>query len=77
MTVNTVVSFPYDVTEDRTRFQKSVIDGDMGYYDTVARKFIPHETLESLLENIIPEKEHLASENNPRITQSVNRIRRN
>ena len=77
MTVNTVVSFPYDVTEDRTRFQRSVIDGDLGYYDTVARKFIPHETLESLLENIIPEKEHLVSENNPRITQSVNRIRRN
>jgi len=78
MTVNTVVSFPYDVTEDRTRFQRSVIDGDLGYYDTVARKFIPHETLESLLESIIPEKEHLlVSENDPRISQSVNRIRRN
>lgn len=75
--INRVISFPYDVTEDRTRFQKSVIDGDLGYYDTIARKFIPQETLESLLENIIPEKEHPVSENDPRLAQSVNRIRRN
>ncbi len=78
VTVNTMISFPYDVTEDRTRFQKSVIDGDLGYYDTIARKFIPQETLDSLLENIIPEKEHLlVSENDPRLSQSLNRIRRN
>lgn len=72
-----VVSFPYDVTEDRTRFQKSVIDGDLGYYDTIARKFIPQETLDSLLENIIPDKENLVAENDPRLSQSLNRIRRN
>jgi len=78
MIVNTMVSFPYDVTEDRTRFQKSVIDGELGYYDTIARKFVPQETLDSLLENIIPEKEHLlVSENDPRLSQSLNRIRRN
>jgi len=78
MILDRVISFPYDVTEDRTRFQKSVIDGDMGYYDTIARKFIPQETLESLLANIIPEKEHFTvSENDPRLLQSVNRIRRN
>ena len=74
---STVVSFPYDVTEDRTRFQKSVIDGDLGYYDTIARKFIPQETLDSLLENIIPDKENLVAENDPRLSQSLNRIRRN
>ena len=72
-----MVSFPYDVTEDRTRFQKSVIDGDLGYYDTVTRKFIPQETLDSLLENIIPDKENLVAENDPRLSQSLNRIRRN
>ena len=78
MTINSVVSFPYDVTEDRTRFQKSVIDGDVGYYDIIAKKFIPQETLDSLLENIIPEKEHLpVFENDPRLVQSLNRIRRN
>jgi adenylate cyclase len=74
---STVISFPYDVTEDRTRFQKSVIDGDLGYYDTVTRKFIPQETLDSLLENIIPDKENLVAENDPRLSQSLNRIRRN
>ncbi|MDE1769296.1 MAG: adenylate/guanylate cyclase domain-containing protein [Thaumarchaeota archaeon] len=72
-----MVSFPYDVTEDRVRFQKSVIDGDMGYYDTVTRKFIPQETLDSLLENIIPQKDHLIADNDPRLSQSLNRIRRN
>ena len=77
MTLNKVVSFPYDVTEDRARFQKSVIDGDMGYYDTVTRKFIPQETLDSLLENIIPQKDHLISKNDPRLSQSLSRIRRN
>jgi adenylate cyclase len=72
------MSFPYDVTEDRTRFQKSVIGGDRGYYDTITRKFIPHETLESLLENIIPEiKYQISSENDPRISQSLDRIRKN
>ena len=77
MTINTVISFPYDVTEDRVRFQKTVIDGDIGYYDTVTRKFIPQETLDSLLENIIPDKENLVAENDPRLSQSLNRIRRN
>jgi adenylate cyclase len=78
MTVNAVITFPYDVTEDRNRFQRTVIDGDLGYYDTVTRKFIPQETLDSLLENIMPEKEHQAvSENDPRSSQSLNRIKRN
>ena len=73
-----MISFPFDVTEDRVRFQKSVIDGDPGYYDTAAKKFIPQETLESLIENIIPEKEYqLSSENDSCIKQSLNRIRRN
>lgn len=74
---NTMLTFPYDVTEDRTRFQKSVIDGDLGYYDTIARKFIPQETLDLLLENIIPDRENTDSENDPRLAQSLNRIRRN
>lgn len=77
MTITTVITFPYDVTEDRTRFQKSVIDGDLGYYDTIARKFIPQETLDLLLENIIPNRENTIAENDPRLSQSVNRIRRN
>jgi len=77
MTINTVISFPYDVTEDRVRFQKTVIDGDIGYYDTVTRKFIPQETLDSLLENIIPQKDQQIVENDPRLSQSLNRIRRN
>jgi adenylate cyclase len=78
MSVNRLISFPYDVTEDRVRFQKTVIDGDLGYYDTVVRKFIPQDTLDSLLDNIIPEKEfHLMSENDPRLGQSLNRIRKN
>ena len=73
-----MISFPYDVTEDRVRFQKTVIDGDLGYYDTVVRKFIPQDTLDSLLDNIIPEKElHLMSEDDPRLEQSLNRIRKN
>jgi adenylate cyclase len=76
--INRLLSFPYDVTEDRTRFQKTVIDGELGYYDTVARKFIPQVILDSLLENIIPEKEYnLAPENDPRLSQSLGRIRRN
>jgi class 3 adenylate cyclase len=55
-----------------------VIDGDLGYYDTVVRKFIPQDTLDSLLDNIIPEKEfHLTSEDDPRLEQSLNRIRKN
>lgn len=77
MTITNVITFPYDVTEDRTRFQKSVIDGDLGYYDTIARKFIPQETLDSLLENIIPDRENLVAENDSRLSQSLNRIRRN
>jgi adenylate cyclase len=73
-----LVSFPYDVTEDRTRFQKSIINGETGYYDTVAKKFISQEILESLLENIIPEKDyHIVSEKDTRLSQSLNRIRRN
>jgi adenylate cyclase len=71
------LSFPYDVTEDRTRFQKSIIDGETGYYDSVVRKFIPHDTLEVLLENIIPGKEHQDPKSDTRLTQSLNRIRRN
>jgi hypothetical protein len=78
MIENTTVSFPYDVTEDRTRFQRTTVDGDLGYYDTVARKFIPQETLDSLLENITLEKEHpIDSKNDPRLSQSLNRIRKN
>jgi adenylate cyclase len=77
LTLITLVSFPYDVTEDRARFQKSVIDGDAGYYDTVTRKFIPQEILDSLLENIIPQKDHLISGIDPQLSQSLSRIRRN
>jgi class 3 adenylate cyclase len=72
-----VLSFPYDVTEDRTRFQKSIIDGDLGYYDTIARKFIPQGILDTLLENIIPQKEYNLPENDFKLSQSLERIRRN
>ena len=78
MIVNKLASFPYDVTEDRARFQKSIINGETGYYDAVAKKFISQETLESLLENIIPEQDyHVDSEKETRLSQSLNRIRRN
>lgn len=78
MAVNRLIAFPYDVTEDRVRFQKSVIDGEMGVYDTVEKRFIPQDVLESLIENLVPESNyHIKSQNDKRIVQSINRIRRN
>lgn len=73
-----MVSFPFDVTEDRVRFQKSIVEGDKGYYDTISKKFIPQDILDGLIKNIIPEKEYqITSGDNKKISDATNRIRRN
>lgn len=71
------IVFPFDVTEDRVRFQPSVIDGESGYYDTVVRKFVSRKVLDSLMDNLAPENNYHITPNHERVTQSINRIRRN
>lgn len=73
-----MVSFPYDVTEDRIRFQQNIIDGKKGYYDMIEKKFISLETLESLINHLKPELEfQISSSNDLPVIECINRIRRN
>jgi len=76
--VNQAVTFPFDVTEDRIRFQQSIVDGKKGYYDMIEKKFISLEMLESLINQLKPElKFQFSSSNDRSIIQCVTRIRRN
>lgn len=77
MTLNKLIVFPFDVTEDRVRFQQSVIDGESGYYDTMAKKFISQRVLDSLMDNLVPERDYCITPGHERVSQSINRIRRN
>ena len=72
------VTFPFDVTEDRIRFQQNIVDGKKGYYDMIEKRFISLETLESLINHLKPELEfQISSLNDPPVIQCINRIRRN
>jgi len=75
--LNALTVFPFDVTEDRIRFQQSMIDGENGYYDTVAKKFISLSVLRSLMDNVVPERDYRITPSHERVSQSLNRIRRN
>jgi adenylate cyclase len=77
LTFNALTVFPFDVTEDRVRFQQSVIDGENGYYDTVAKKFISQSVLYSLMNNVMPERDYCLTPDHERVSESINRIRRN
>lgn len=77
MTLNELAIFPFDVAEDRTRFEQCVIEGENGYYDIVARKFISQTVLDTLMQNLMPEREYLITPGSNEVTQSINRIRRN
>lgn len=63
--------------EDGVRFQQSVIDGEKGYYDTVAKKFISQRVLDSLMDIVVPERSYRITSGSQGTTQSINRIRRN
>jgi adenylate cyclase len=74
---NELSVFPFDVTEDRTRFEQCVIEGENGYYDIVARKFVSQGVLDMLMENLMPERDYLITPESKQVSQSINRIRRN
>lgn len=77
MTLNELAIFPFDVEEDRTRFEQCVIEGENGYYDIVARKFVSQTVLDTLMQNLMPEREYLITPGSNEVAQSINRIRRN
>ncbi len=77
LSTNKLASFPFDIAEDTARFQQSVIDGEKGYFDTIEKKFITRRLLDSLMDVIVPEKNYFSVPADLKITQSINRIRKN
>lgn len=47
-------SFPFDIQNDRIRFQLIIVRNQKGYYDLVEKKFIPIQKFRELIDEITP-----------------------
>ena len=72
------LDFPFDVYNDRNRFQYNSTKGRSGFYDLFEKKFITSEVLFGFLKDIAPVKAHEINYHDYLIQEKIkNRIRKN
>jgi len=52
---NYVVPFPFDIQNDRLRFQSTTVQNQKGYYDLVEKKFISTQKMQDLIDELKPD----------------------
>ena len=71
-------SFPFGLTTDKIKFEPPTVAGEQGYYDIIEKKFVPLDTLESVIYQVKPiEKFQILSPDDAAIIDSMTRIKRN
>ncbi|MDH3765704.1 MAG: hypothetical protein OER82_07820 [Nitrosopumilus sp.] len=52
---NDPLPFPFDIQNDRLRFQSTIMQNQKGYYDLVEKKFISSKTMQRLIDELKPD----------------------
>ena len=53
--ISNSLSFPFDIQNDRLRFQSTTVGNQKGYYDLVEKKFISSKTMKKLIDELKPD----------------------
>ncbi|SMH70860.1 adenylate/guanylate cyclase domain-containing protein [Candidatus Nitrosotalea okcheonensis] len=71
-------SFPFGLTTSKVKLEPQVIEGEKGYYDVIEKKFVPLESLESVISQVKPvESFQILTPDDAFVIQSLTRIQRN
>jgi class 3 adenylate cyclase len=82
---NIPLSFPFDIQNDRSRFQLTTVQNQKGYYDLVEKKFISAQIIKELIDElkpddsfeIMPEDDVLIEKIKKRINQNLSFMQKN
>lgn len=69
--------FPFDVYNDKIRFQYISTKGRSGFYDAFEKKFISSEVFHEFLNQVAPKKEYEMKNDHFTLEKTKNRIRKN